>query len=177
MEVGKRIRELRIINNLTQEELASRCELSKGFLSQLENDLATPSLPTLMDIVEALGTTMSQFFSEANDDQLVFRKEDFFVDEKEDYTINWVVPNAQKNAMEPIIIEINPQKYSQTLYPHQGEEFGLVLAGTVTLVSEQKHLKVPKGCTFYIDGRHEYCLRNETNSPVKVLWISAPPIF
>ena len=47
MNVGQRIRQLRTKNNLTQEELASRCELTKGYLSQLENDLATPSLPTL----------------------------------------------------------------------------------------------------------------------------------
>ena len=41
MDIGRRIRQLRVRNGLTQEELASRCELTKGFVSQLENNLTT----------------------------------------------------------------------------------------------------------------------------------------
>lgn len=44
MEIGKKIKELRIAKQLTQEELADRCELSKGFISQLERDLTSPSI-------------------------------------------------------------------------------------------------------------------------------------
>ena len=47
MEIGSRIRDLRILNGLTQEELADRSELSKGFISQLENALTSPSISTL----------------------------------------------------------------------------------------------------------------------------------
>ena len=57
MDIGARIRQLRNKNNLTLEELASRCELTKGFLSQLERNLTSPSISTLEDIVEALGMT------------------------------------------------------------------------------------------------------------------------
>jgi transcriptional regulator with XRE-family HTH domain len=66
MNIGQRIKQLRIKNNLTLEELASRCELTKGFLSQLERDLTSPSISTLNDIVEALGMSLSQFFQEEN---------------------------------------------------------------------------------------------------------------
>ena len=38
MKIGNRLKELRIQKGLTQEELADRCELSKGFISQLERD-------------------------------------------------------------------------------------------------------------------------------------------
>ena len=64
MEIGVKIRALRLKNNLTQEELADRCELTKGFISQLENDLANPSIDTLNDILIVLGTNMGDFFSE-----------------------------------------------------------------------------------------------------------------
>ena len=50
MDIGRRIRQLRVRNGLTQQEIASRCELTKGFVSQLENNLTTPSLPALMDL-------------------------------------------------------------------------------------------------------------------------------
>ena len=130
MKIGKRIRQLRIRNGLTQAELASRCELTKGFVSQLENDLATPSLPALNDIVEALGTNMSAFFSEEKEPRLVFGKDDFFEDAREEYTVSWVVPDAQKNTMEPIILTLNPHGSSQEMMPHEREEYGLVLSGS-----------------------------------------------
>ena len=62
MDIGKKLKELRRQNDLTLEDLASRCELTKGFLSQVERNLTTPSIATLQDIVEALGTTLSEFF-------------------------------------------------------------------------------------------------------------------
>ena len=58
MEIGKKIRELRMMKGLTQEELADRSELSKGFISQLERDLTSPSITTLIDILQCLGTTV-----------------------------------------------------------------------------------------------------------------------
>ena len=64
MQIGDKIRRLRVEKQLTQEELANRCELSKGFISQLENDLTSPSIATLMDILEILGTNLKEFFSE-----------------------------------------------------------------------------------------------------------------
>ncbi|MBQ1469164.1 MAG: helix-turn-helix transcriptional regulator, partial [Solobacterium sp.] len=92
MEIGKRIKQLRVKSNLTLEELASRTELTKGYLSQLERNLALPSIPTLEDITEALGTTMAQFFAEEADEKIVFTRDDVFVDEQEDKTIQWIVP-------------------------------------------------------------------------------------
>ena len=177
MDVGQRIRQLRMLNGLTQEELASRCELTKGFLSQLENNLATPSLPTLMDIVEALGTDMSTFFKETDETQICFSRDDFFVDEREGYTINWIVPNAQKNTMEPIIVEIAPGNSSQVMQPHEGEEFCYVLNGKVTLVMGDREYEVRKGNTFYINGEREHYLRNDSAHAAQVLWICSPPLF
>ena len=177
MDIGERIRTLRIKNNLTQEELASRCELSKGFLSQLENNIATPSLSTLIDIVEALGTNMSQFFKEETLEDVTFSEEDYFVDERDGYTINWVVPNAQKNEMEPIVIAIQPYGSSMRMDPHDGEEFGYVLSGSVYLVIGEKRFHLKKGETFYINGNNEHYLKNETAHPSRILWVSTPPLF
>lgn len=47
MKIGDRVRRLRMQRGLTQEELANRCELSKGFISLLERDLTSPSVDTL----------------------------------------------------------------------------------------------------------------------------------
>lgn len=65
--IGSKIRELRIKNGLTQEELANRSELSKGFISQVESEQTSPSIATLVDILECLGTNLRDFFSESVD--------------------------------------------------------------------------------------------------------------
>ena len=70
MDIGAKIRLLRIKNQLTLEELANRSELTKGFLSQVERNLTSPSIATLEDILEALGTSLGEFFSDDRDDFL-----------------------------------------------------------------------------------------------------------
>lgn len=177
MDIGRKIKQIRIKNALTLEELASRSELTKGFLSQVERDLTSPSVSTLNDILEALGTTLSEFFSETKDEKIVFSEEDFFVDEQEDCTIHWIVPNAQKNEMEPILLEILEHGESSTIDPHDGEEFGYVLQGKIILVNGDQCLPVKKGETFYIQGRYPHYLKNEGKSNAKVLWITTPPVF
>ena len=109
MDIGSKIRELRILNGLTQEELADRSELSKGFISQLENDVTSPSISTLEDILQCLGMTISEFFSKDDEPpQTVFGEEDYFekIDEELGNTTNWIIPNAQKNIMEPIRLSL-----------------------------------------------------------------------
>ena len=64
MDIGQKLKELRVRKNLTQEELADRAELSKGFISQIERNLTSPSIATLMDILQCLGTSTAEFFSE-----------------------------------------------------------------------------------------------------------------
>ena len=54
MELGEKIKELRNKQGLTQEELADRAELSKGFISQLERDMTSPSIATLEDLLQCL---------------------------------------------------------------------------------------------------------------------------
>ena len=116
MDIGNKIKQLRTRQGLTLEELASRSELTKGFLSQLERDLTSPSIDSLSDILEALGTNLSEFFQEDKNDQFVFRSDDFFVDERENCTVNWIVPNTQKNQMEPILLELPAG--GETFYLH-----------------------------------------------------------
>ena len=79
MEIGEKIKKLRTILGLTQEELADRAELTKGFISQVERDLTSPSIASLSDILEALGTNLSEFFKNVEDEKFVFKEKDFFV--------------------------------------------------------------------------------------------------
>lgn len=179
MDIGNRIKQLRMKNNLTLEELASRCELTKGFLSQLERNLTSPSIATLTDITEVLGVSLAYFFKEEEETRYVFGNDDYYIDEREDSMITWLVPNAQKNEMEPVMYELNPGSSSFVVKPHEGEEFGYVLRGNIALVNvhDDSELPVKKGETFYLDGNDEHYIINRGDKNAKFLWICTPPIF
>lgn len=179
MDIGQRIKQLRIQNGLTLEELASRTELTKGFLSQLERNLASPSIQTLEDVTEALGVDMARFFTEEKEEQVVFTPMDAFEDVQEDKILHWIVPNAQKNEMEPIILELQPHARSKEIMPHDGEEFGYVLSGHVYLcfLNNKKGQAMKKGDTFYMKGDREHYLENRGERKVTILWVTTPPCF
>lgn len=177
MDIGYKIKQLRIQKGLTLEELASRSELTKGFLSQLERNLTSPSISTLSDILEALGTSLSDFFKEEKQEQFVFRTKDFYVDEREDHKVNWIVPNTQKNEMEPIMIEIPQGGKSFEMEPHGGEEFGYVIEGSIKLIMDSDEFVIHKGETFYLNGKYFHYIKNDKKTTAKVLWVSTPPLF
>lgn len=177
MEIGRKIKALRIQKGLTQEELADRAELTKGFISQVERDLTSPSIATLVDILQCLGTDLKTFFNDSEDTQVVFHKGDFF--EKEDAelknTIQWIIPNAQKNMMEPILVTIEPQGSTYPDNPHEGEEFGYVLKGTIDIHIGNQVFKAKKGESFYFTPAYKHYITSETGG--LLLWISSPPSF
>ena len=108
MDIGKKLKELRIQKDLTQEDLADRTELSKGFISQLENNNTSPSISTLTDILQSLGTDLADFFSEPPEEQVVFRKSYFFLKEHTYLcnTIECIIPTVHKNTIAPIRVTL-----------------------------------------------------------------------
>lgn len=179
MQIGSKIRDLRIQKNLTQEELADRCELSKGFISQLERDLTSPSIATLIDILQCLGTDLKDFFDDPEDEQIAFKESDYFekIDEELKNKIEWIIPNAQKNKMEPIRVTLEKNGSTYPDLPHEGEEFGYVLSGSITIVIGSRTVKAAKGDAFYFTPDSEHYIRANGKSGAVFLWISTPPNF
>ncbi|HNW86522.1 MAG TPA: cupin domain-containing protein [Candidatus Limiplasma sp.] len=180
MQIGEKLRELRIQRNLTQEELADRCELSKGFISQVERDIASPSIATLVDMLECLGSNLQTFFTDDSKEKLVFSPADMFEkpdDEEHHGKITWLVPTAQKNSMEPILLELEAGGETNVLPPHDGEEFGFVLAGRITLCANRREYTVKTGGSFCLRPSSTHSLRNTGKTKAKVLWVSTPPSF
>lgn len=179
MQIGLKLKELRMAKGLTQEELANRAELSKGFISQLERDLTSPSIATLVDILQCLGTNLKDFFWDVSDDQVVFHDSDYF--EKEDTElknkIEWIIPNAQKNMMEPIRLTLEPGGSTYPDIPHEGEEFGYVLSGSVTIHLGQKVFKAKKGESFYFTPNTQHYITASKRTGAVLIWVSTPPSF
>lgn len=178
MELGEKIKRLRLQCDLTQEELAFRCELSKGYISQLENDLTSPSIATLNDILTALGSSLKEFFSEVDvDEKVVFTEQDFIEKVTDGQTLNWLVPNAQKNMMEPIHLVLGRGEKTEQDVPHEGEEFGYILKGKINLYLGKKKYAVSSGESFYFEANKVHYIENAGEDNAVLIWVSTPPTF
>ncbi|MDO5350233.1 MAG: helix-turn-helix domain-containing protein [Lachnospiraceae bacterium] len=177
MEIGAKLKELRVLKGLTQEELADRAELSKGFISQVERDLTSPSIATLMDILQCLGTTIGEFFNETLEEQIVFGKGDYFEKNDTEYrnNIKWIIPNAQKNTMEPLLLTLEAGGATYPDNPHEGEEFGYVLSGSISIHLGNKVYKAKKGESFYYVADKKHYLTSRSGA--SLIWVSSPPSF
>ncbi len=179
MKIGNKLKRLRQEKLLTQEELADRCDLSKGFISQLERDLTSPSLSTLDDILEALGTNIKDFFNDKEEEKIIFGNDDVYkiVNDDYGYEIKWVIPNAQKNKMEPILINLQSKGKYKLEVAHEGEEYGYVLSGTIYVHLGNKKFKAKKGESFYYKANVDHYISNAGKKEAVVLWIATPPSF
>ena len=88
-----------------------------------------------------------------------------------------MISNAQKNAMEPVYMRLNPGASTEEDFPHEGEEFGYVLKGKIVLVLGKRRLKVKKGESFYFNSSLVHSIENNSQEAAEFIWVSSPPSF
>ena len=177
MDLGKKIKQMRTVLNLTQEELANRCELTKSYISQLENNKTSPSLATLTQILEVLGTNLADFFNEEAPVKIVFNKDEQIKKSFDGYDMTWLIPTSQQLMMESVLVEVAPHAQTLEDNPHEGEEFGYVLDGSIDVVYGNIVKNCKKGEAFYIETNKFHYVKNRANKPAKLIWVSCPPNF
>jgi transcriptional regulator with XRE-family HTH domain len=176
--IGDRIRMSRQAKALTQEELASRAGLTKGFISQVERNLTSLSVESLLGILDALDQKASAFFDEGLSDKIVFKANERVELEKENVTkFEILVPAAQNRLMDPALLILNPGEKTEEEEPHEGEEFGFVLSGSIEVIFGVKTYRVRKGECFFFKSSKRHYLANRRKMKATVLWISSPPNF
>ncbi|KXO17146.1 helix-turn-helix domain-containing protein [Peptoniphilus sp. GNH] len=180
MDIGQKLKELRIQAGLTQEELADRSELTKGFISQIERNLTSPSLATFFNILDALGKEPEEFFRSMWRRQVVFKPDDYIESENESMgnIVKWIVPKAQRYNMEPIILELQPGGLSKTVIPFEGEAFGYLIEGEdLILHYGEDKFKLKQGECFYLLADQSHWVENIGKSRAVLLWVCDPPNF
>lgn len=174
MEIGKRIKNLRIQKNLTQEELGERTNLSKGYISQLERDLSSPSMETFFDILEVLGCSPKDFFEEGQKEQrVVYSAEEMtdFEDEEKGYQMKWLVPESNENEMEPVLLTFKESGEFKEFAPSLSETFGYVTKGAICIEIGLKRYYAKKGESIYFHGTKEHQLKNDFNGESQLLLV------
>lgn len=175
LKIGEKIKALRLASDLTQAELADRSSLTKGFISQLENDQTSIQIDSLAAILEGLGTSLAEFFNDVETPIVFTPRERVRVDGKGISRFELLVPGSTNNQMDPIMLHMKPGESLEENEPHPGEQFGFVLQGTVTLTFGSKTYHVSKGDCFYFEAEKTNQIRNDGKTPVKMLWVTTPP--
>ncbi|UCG14923.1 MAG: helix-turn-helix transcriptional regulator [Deltaproteobacteria bacterium] len=179
MNIGEKLKRLRKASNLTQEELANRAYLTKGFISQLERDLTSPSIVTLKGILDVLGEELADFFRDVKHERVLFHRNARVLSSTstETITVELLVPSAQSRLMDPVLVSLEPGTFSESHRGPEGEELGFLLQGKVTLWLDKVPYRMSKGDSFYFAADQEHRVQNSGKTPAKLLWIVSPPVF
>lgn len=178
MQIGEKIRNLRLASDLTQEELAERAGLTKGFISQVERDLYSISLDSLEQILTAMNITMSSFFRESPGEKVIHPAESRTHIQKERVkSFQLLVPGATNREMEPALLTLGPGESTDEVEPFAGEEFGFVLKGRLALKLGHQSFKAKRGDSFYFTADRHHRIQNIGSGEAIVLWVTCPPYF
>ncbi len=173
-KVGQGVRVLRQRKEWTLEELSSRCGLSISFLSQVERGLSSLSIPSLHSICEALEVPITHFLATTTvNGPLVVRAGEphnrVRIGDSQ-VTYDLLSSSIPGRVLEALIAEYPPH-YHPLLDTHEGEEFGYVLEGEVTLQVEDNKETLAPGDSFHILSSQLHTVQNPSNKPAKILWV------
>lgn len=174
MKIGSQIKNLRHQKNLTQEELAERTDLSKGYISQMERDLSMPSLEVFFDLLEVLGSSPSEFFNDQSRQQkVIYPKEEttLYEDTDQGYSVQWLVPESNEKEMEPVLLRLEEAGAFKEFPPSSSETFGWVQSGRVCVEIGKTRYHANAGDTIYFHADKKHQIFNDSNEPSEILMV------
>jgi transcriptional regulator with XRE-family HTH domain len=180
-EIAEKLKTFRKESRMTLKQLAVKAGCTDAYLSQLERGHANPSIMILKKIASALGVRVVDFFLEPEPE-----KKDVVLQEKDRVKINFtrgdakiqmLVRDVQNKRMQPFFTTIEPGGGSEGFYSHVGEEFGIVLQGSLEIQIDGQCYKVRKNESFYFSSRDPHSWRNPGKRKTLVIWVVSPPSF
>lgn len=182
IRIGKKIIEYRRANALTIRDFSELTGLSTSLISQLERDLANPTLSALKSIASALKIPLfSLFVEELDNETLILRKEDrkkIFNPNEDHVLYDVLTPSPLKSNVELLLMNLKP--HSETFggfSKHEGEEIAFILEGETYIMFEDEEFLLSEGDTARILPNRKHKFRNTMDKDIKVLFIKSNPIY
>lgn len=179
MQLGKKIRDLRLRRGLTVQQLAEASHLSKGFISQVENERTSPSLATLSDLASALETSVAYLVVEEDQVPYVVRAHERQRVQVGGNTSRVEILSAHpKRNLELLMAELPPgMSAGDKRHYHHGEECLLCLEGCVRVTCGDHTLILEAGDSCHYDGRVPHAIENDGSSEARVIIAITPAAF
>ena len=174
MDIGMKLKNLRMLKNLTQEELAERTDLTKGYISQIESQHASPSMETFLNILEVLGTRPSDFFQEKTKEKVLYTAEDQTIYDEYDkgYILKWLVTNSNDYDMEPLMLTLKPGASYKHFQPSNSDTFIYCLEGQITLSLGNQLYRANAEDVLYFRANDVHQLCNNSKQNVTILIVA-----
>jgi transcriptional regulator with XRE-family HTH domain len=182
LNIGNKIKLLRKDRQFTLQDLSSKTGLSKPLLSQVENSLVIPPLPTLLKISKALRVPMSYFITEEENRVAVVRGREVngapkrLVEGRDptSYSFSSLVEGRTHKKMEPLHVEFS-QVSKDKISPltHHGDEFLYVLEGQLEVLYDDTAFMLEAGDSIYLDARVPHSYRSLTKKRAKAIMVIA----
>lgn len=183
INIGKKIKELRLQKDLKVHELADLAQITKGMLSKIENGRTVPSLPLLFSVIQALDIDLKTFFEdiEVKNGGLFLhkKKEDYSILQKEDspgFLYHFILAHSSNQfLLEAMVLDLAPNTEREVLTT-DGFEFKYILKGEVTYLIGESEIILQEGDSLFFDGRIPHTPKNRTDLPASmlVLYLFAP---
>lgn len=161
MEIGSRIRRLRLHQGRTITEVAKLCGFSKGLLSKIETGKIVPAIATLTKIAGVLGVKVSVLMEEGEVANVAVTPEmnpygGAFVATSKGYSIYGLAPQFLNKKMQPLLICSQKNLVHPHSVSHEGEEFIFVLEGSVRIHVGNSEYMLSKGESIYFEAVNEH---------------------
>lgn len=177
MKLGRKIKSVRTGKGITIQDIAERSGLSKGFLSQVENDKTSPSLNTLERIADALETPLTYLLlGERHQPALVRRGErQVLIDEASQGRVEYLSPISGR-SLQMVVVELpGGCAIGDDAHEHEGEEVCWVLSGSVRMRQGETVAVVGEGDAFHWDGSVPHVIENPGAGAARLLVAMSPP--
>ncbi len=177
VEVGRRLREIRMSRGLSIRALAEQTALNVNTLSLIENGRTSPSVSTLQAIAQTLQVPVTTFFEEnAGNEKVVYRQAGDNPRVKFSHgTIENLGSSLSQFGAEPLIITLDPLANSGKIpIVHTGSEFVYCLEGNITYQVEENSYLLKAGDSLIFEAHLPHSWRNEDNAPSRMLLVLCP---
>jgi transcriptional regulator with XRE-family HTH domain len=179
MQLGRKIRDLRLRRGLTVQQLAEATGLSKGFVSQVENGRTSPSLATLSDLARSLETSVAWLVVEEDLVPYVVRRT-----ERPRMSVNGsgsrveVMSAQPRRNLELLQAELPPGvSMGGKRQFHHGEEVVLCIEGRIRLVCGDHVVQLEAGDSCHFDGRVPHSVENAGDTTARLFIALTPAAF
>jgi transcriptional regulator with XRE-family HTH domain len=164
--------------HLTLQQLADTAGISVGYVSQVERDLATPSLGTLANIARTLDVGVDYFIATPDVGDALSR-----ADERQAFSVSGssvvyerIGTDFAGNVLSSFILTMPPGYRSETV-SHEGEELYYMLDGRLTVRVDDEETTLASGDGFHFRGNRPHTWWNAGDQPARLLWTGTIALF
>lgn len=176
-ELTDRIRELREVCGYTREELAHELEIPLEVYTEYETVGLNIPINVIFQIANKFGVDFNELLSGEEGKivtyQVVKKGEGLNADRYPGYHFKDLAYRYSHKVMQPLLVTLDPSKEPADLVSHSGQEFNLVLHGSLKLTFDQKEIILNEGDCVYFNPRHKHGQSCVGNAPATFLTVIA----